>query len=261
MTLSDALFDWGVWGSRHASMFFLVPLVVSLAILRFGPLQFFVIISLSAAVFSSASRTSSAVVLMVLALAVAFLHKPALGKRLLLLGAGGATFLAFLTFSPNVQDRWINNPGDRAFVLTAPDSADKQAPGIFLNTSGRAKVWSALYVEALDTAPFLGNGAGFSGQFVKEAFGWPHPHNEYLRLLADHGVIGLLLLGLSTIFLLLFFLRQHKSLSAERFIGVGSVSAPVLLSVTALPLVSIGVLPASIAVGYAINNSRATLRA
>lgn len=68
-----------------------------------------------------------------------------------------------------------------------------------LNTSGRFYAWG-LYLEEAWKNPFAGAGGNASGDFGKynimDESQWLHPHNEYIRVFFDYGIIGLILLGI-----------------------------------------------------------------
>jgi O-antigen ligase len=63
--------------------------------------------------------------------------------------------------------------------------------GIAINVSGRDNVWSVVWQSAL-RSPWIGQGPG-SGDLVVLAQGFKvsQPHNEYLRILHDFGLVGL----------------------------------------------------------------------
>ena len=64
-----------------------------------------------------------------------------------------------------------------------------------LNTAGRRELWPALIREC-SASPVLGNGVGagtvFSDELTNEILG--HPHNEFIRVYCDTGLIGTALL-------------------------------------------------------------------
>ncbi len=71
--------------------------------------------------------------------------------------------------------------GDRALSLGP----------LVLNSEGRGNVWGQLLTEAAQTGVF-GGGIGHAQTFLANSgTGWEHPHNEFLRLYLDGGVVGL----------------------------------------------------------------------
>ena len=65
--------------------------------------------------------------------------------------------------------------------------------GVQINVSGRDDYWPVVWRSAL-TSPWIGQGAG-SAETALLGRGFPvtHPHNEYLRIFHDFGLLGLLL--------------------------------------------------------------------
>ncbi|MGH3430023.1 MAG: O-antigen ligase family protein, partial [Terriglobales bacterium] len=63
---------------------------------------------------------------------------------------------------------------------------------VTLNSEGRGELWATTWDSFL-TSPLIGHGAGNSDELITRIYGSVdgHPHNDYLRLLNDYGVIGL----------------------------------------------------------------------
>jgi O-antigen ligase len=67
--------------------------------------------------------------------------------------------------------------------------------GVNINAEGRTKVWSVLWSEAQDEI-LVGRGPGAaSARSVAMDPAFDHPHNDYLRIVYDFGLVGLGLLG------------------------------------------------------------------
>jgi len=63
-----------------------------------------------------------------------------------------------------------------------------------LETSGRAHIWAAL-AESIPEAPWFGHGANASESYVIALTGGiAHPHNDWLRIAYDYGLLGTALL-------------------------------------------------------------------
>lgn len=60
------------------------------------------------------------------------------------------------------------------------------------NSSGRLYNWSLYWYEIIES-PWFGHGANASQRFGLSVIGesWAHPHNEYIRILFDFGIVGL----------------------------------------------------------------------
>lgn len=249
----DAIFTLELLGSRHASMFLLIPLTLIIASYRNKLLQIIAVIVVLAGIFSSASRSTTAVAIALILLGGVILVDRSLGQRITLVATGALSFLGFLVANTRFQERFLQ-PGDQAVVVNLRGMSDE---GIVINTNGRAEVWRALVESAFQGSPLFGNGVGFAFSYVNEEFGWAHPHNEYIRIFADHGALGLVLFCASMFSLASFFGRHSEGSPGNRFIGLGSILSLALMSLTDLPLVALGtVLPAAIAIGQSINNLR-----
>ena len=69
----------------------------------------------------------------------------------------------------------------------------KSYNGVGIRLSGRNKLWGTTWTSA-QTSPIIGHGAGSSDALITNTFvNAGHPHNDYLRLLNDYGLVGLLL--------------------------------------------------------------------
>ncbi|MGQ0629520.1 MAG: O-antigen ligase family protein [Sporichthyaceae bacterium] len=131
------------------------------------------------AILLSLSRSATAVALgMVVALALVR-GRSVFSPRVLASGIGVATavYVSYQNYAP-FRNRF--QAGDGYEIL-----------GFTIGSSGRAQVWAAVISDIRDNAWF-GSGAGSSQDFVASTFGSiGHPHNDYLRLLQDFGVVGL----------------------------------------------------------------------
>ena len=70
-----------------------------------------------------------------------------------------------------------------------------QVGGISINVTGRDTLWAANWDYFLK-APVIGHGAGAADRLTSalpEHGGAAHPHNDYLRILVDYGIVGLVL--------------------------------------------------------------------
>jgi O-antigen ligase len=133
----------------------------------------------------SLSRTAFAVSLLLIVLSKVSLRFPLRrAVRVLpyaLLVVGGA-WLAWEEYAPF---RAMFVTGDNALAIG----------GFSLNTSGRYFMWSRL-LEAWRQSPLFGHGAGASMRYLAANYyfdGFRQPHNEYLRLAVDGGLVAVLL--------------------------------------------------------------------
>jgi O-antigen ligase len=113
--------------------------------------------------------------------------------------------------------------------------------GETLNTSGRIAIWLHIYQRGIQQ-PYLGHGPGSSATLVREFTqgAIPEPHNDYLRLFYDYGLVGLFL-WLWLIFRIVRTLRRGYKL-AERFGNLEAqrciVSALGVLAIVSLVMVT-----------------------
>jgi len=193
-------------------------------------------------VLISGSRTASVVVI-VLLITSPGLRLPKTGRWLL---AGSMIVLALLTsITPAFQQRWFQS-GEGAFwdMATLED----------LQTSGRGAVWPIVSDSCRDFV--LGEGAGASDSFAFEANqGFPEPHNEYLRIWCDTGVVGSILFSA---FLALVGIRALAGLRTSKRswshnAAAQMVVALLLLSLTDNPLTTAVpfMIPAALVFGWA----------
>jgi O-antigen ligase len=97
-----------------------------------------------------------------------------------------------------------------------------------INASGRTMVW-AIVLESWQNSPWLGQGPGSASPPLEERL--PdrgingHPHNDYLRVLHDYGVVGLALFALT---LLTLFHRLFRLWTQDHVLH--SPAAPTLLA-------------------------------
>lgn len=104
--------------------------------------------------------------------------------------------------------------------------------GVELNTSGRAILWS-LTTDFWQERPWLGHGPGASQDLMDLYFpGFiSHPHSEYLRILADTGIVGMALWGLGMLGLLVGGFRRLKrsTTPVDRAIHVAAILGTVIM--------------------------------
>jgi len=86
-----------------------------------------------------------------------------------------------ITYYTPMHDRFLG--GDAALTLG----------GIQLNTSGRIQLWQ-FTMDSASKSPIFGQGPGSAADLITARFpNIDHPHNDYLRIYHDFGLIGLLL--------------------------------------------------------------------
>jgi O-antigen ligase len=175
--VADGLGASGVYDARAFALAALVLLGVAVARGQSKVLPVLLLL----AVVLSLSRTAALMSILVLAvgLAVRSTSRGRALRVLVLLALGvGAAWFAFTRFAP-LRDRFEG--GDQAFSYG----------GAQFNVSGRADLWSFTLQDARHHWWF-GGGPGSADKAVVQHFlTVSHPHNDYLRVLHDFGVVGL----------------------------------------------------------------------
>jgi O-antigen ligase len=93
--------------------------------------------------------------------------------------AGAGTMALLLMFSPMMRERF--------FGL----DASMHVGGVAINASGRSEMWAMLLRDSVDSR-WCGKGVGSSSLLIDRFFpGLGHPHNDYIRVLYDYGIVGL----------------------------------------------------------------------
>ena len=196
-----------------------------------------------ATVVVSGSRMVSLIVLVLLVTAPG-LRLPKAGR--VLLAVSLVTLIGLASTTTAFQQRWFQSDegGTLLDLVTLED----------LQTSGRFEVWPVV-AEACGFTLF-GHGAGAADTFSSTASVYfPEPHNEYLRVWCDTGLIGSLLLWgfVASVALEAATALRHRSTRpwAHRA-ALQMVAALVLLAMTDNPLTtSIPFLvPAALALGW-----------
>lgn len=115
-----------------------------------------------------------------------------IGLRLLVrVGVMGTLAFAAMTQYPPLRDRFLVNDG-------------VSIGGVDIGTSGRDALWEVMIAEFESASQLTGAGAGRSEYVISHAFGYiTQPHNDYLRLAVDFGLVGLCL-WLAALLLFLF---------------------------------------------------------
>lgn len=151
--------------------------------------------------------------------------------------------LAIATYYPPIVSRFTE--GDNATV-----------GDISVNTSGRTELWQITYDSAL-RSPILGNGPGSAKVVIQKLFAIPgtdHPHNDYLRIFNDFGVVGVALFWGGLLFLLVRLWLRARALDEPRhWTAVMALLSVVLVGITDNIIVyQFIMLPVGILIGIAL---------
>ncbi|MGP0029276.1 MAG: O-antigen ligase family protein [Acidimicrobiales bacterium] len=161
-------------------------------------------------VLLSLSRTATVAVICVLTIGYAMTSpkKPKIYKVVIGLIVGLGSVALLVDYWPPLRDRFSG--GDNGHLL-----------GVSINTEGRARAWSLLWHSATGswTHFLFGQGVGSATTFTKTYVGpaFPQPHNDYLRLLFDEGIVGFCLFVGAMLWLLIRAYRgaRRRDLSVD----------------------------------------------
>ncbi|ARA93312.1 hypothetical protein AWN76_009150 [Rhodothermaceae bacterium RA] len=119
-----------------------------------------------------------------------------------------------------------------------------QLAGFAINTSGRITLWTYTFQSFLES-PWFGKGLGSSTDALREVShlvsSQEHPHNDYLRIMHDLGLLGmgLWLIAFGALFSVLFKAwRRVRFDSSKIFESEMHLTAVLALLVTALSMVT-----------------------
>jgi O-antigen ligase len=162
-----------------------------------------------------------------------------------------ALLWAGVRFIPPLHDRFFPSHGDLV-----------QFGGYTFSATGRTELWSLTWHQ-FEQSPWVGHGAGESEEFLTALGGASHPHNDYLRLLNDYGIVGTALWTLGIVLIVKGLYRDWLRCDAKGDPRAGtelwallSVGAFLASMITANPLVYMHVQgPLGLIVGVALATS------
>jgi len=179
-----------VGAARGVPLYLLIVLSLALAEWRYGLLKkrgrFFSLVSLGIIFFSLARMAS------ILGLFLIPFYKVNPRRKWQIMGS---VFLAvILIYTMVAHIPWLK----RRFFFTEDWSFSMKSITTALNTSGRNIIWPIVWASAIQQ-PLIGHGLGKARLLVGELFGYQlgfkayYPHNEYLHVFHDLGMVGLVL--------------------------------------------------------------------
>ena len=182
-----------VVGNRSFALFALLVVAWGASGWRYGA-KFGRILALlgSLLILLSLSRTAFAAALVIVCLTW-FNSRSVAGWSRLITTVGGAAAVAYLA----VQH--VRPLHDRIYT----GDVRSVGGGIAINLAGRSKIWATTWHSYL-TSPIFGHGSGTADSLISRTYGSEagHPHNDYLRLLHDYGLVGMSLWALGYAWLL-----------------------------------------------------------
>lgn len=121
--------------------------------------------------------------------------------------AAGAMFIGVILFVPSVNEKFF---GEDAGTVTGEDIVQGNALSLDnIEMSGREYTWERAKVACYYGNELFGSGLGESGYFIKYSMSDNKDevsgkmHNDYLELLCDSGLVGIILLAIFYVVLIL----------------------------------------------------------
>ena len=195
-----------VVGSRSYALVGVVAVAWGAAHARFGDRRLGVLAAASwLLILLSLSRLAFAAALVILVVASLDLRSPGRFVRSAIV-IGSVSAIAFYT---------ITSFGPMAARFAQGD-VQSVGGGLAINVEGRSSLWDLTWHSYLES-PFVGKGAGSAEQVIGASLGEiNHPHNDYLRILHDFGLIGLALFAASVVGLLVHSGRSLRGVASDR---------------------------------------------
>jgi O-antigen ligase len=132
-------------------------------------------------------------------------------------------------FLPGVAERLTEGMGSDAGQVGA--EVDDYAV-----TSGRTMIWPYV-IDKIEESPIIGHGrlamtrTGVSTFLLEElGEGFPHPHNAYLEMLLDNGVVGFLLVMPFYGLIVWYSIRLFRDSRNPMFVAIGGISCSLVLA-------------------------------
>lgn len=119
-------------------------------------------------------------------------------KSIPFIGATTIGFIAIILLVPKVNNKMF---GDKASQIEAKDIIANNALSLDnIQTSGRSFLWELALKKYYEPSPLIGSGVGSTTHYIKERArklqAIPLLHNDYVQILCDTGLVGIILFSL-----------------------------------------------------------------
>ncbi|MFT7304764.1 MAG: O-antigen ligase [Candidatus Azotimanducaceae bacterium] len=164
----------------------------------------------------------------------------------ILLIIGPLAAIALVALVPAVQERifegFDESSHENANLKSGANTIDSEGRDLYAITSGRVLVWPEA-VESIKKAPWIGYGtkgmlSSYTSQLVMEKHGagvlFRHPHNAYLELLLDTGLLG----AIPIFLLFVLLLKDSFFLFAANKTKIQMVSGGICFSLVLTQLIA-----------------------
>jgi O-antigen ligase len=201
LVAAQSLLGVEIYGPRSAALVLVVLIGITLALPKRTWLDWALPFFLFAACALTLSRTALFVSAILLPLSLVFTARRN-GLFKVVFAAIPIYYIMYVlvtSWAP-LRDRFMK--GDAAYSVG----------GFNLNTSGRTVLWE-MTVDSWQEAPLTGKGPGSASALISAKFdNISHPHNDYLRILHDFGLIGFLPFVAGLLMLLWMVGRRARTL-------------------------------------------------
>jgi O-antigen ligase len=196
----------GIVGPRSYALVGVVAVAWGAAHARFGDRRLGLLAAASwLLILLSLSRLAFAAALVILVVASLDLRSPGRFVRsAVVIGSVSAVaFYAITSFGPMA-------------ARFAEGDVQSVGGGLAINVEGRSSLWDLTW-RSYRESPIVGKGVGSAEQVIGASLGEiNHPHNDYLRILHDFGLIGLVLFAASVVGLLVHSGRSLRAVPGDR---------------------------------------------
>lgn len=245
--------DSGLISARSAATTMVIPLICATVLRLYCRRSIWPLAVMLPAILLSLSRAQTAECLVILVIAFALGARTWVGTALRLAGATcvGIGGLIYAYFEVDAfRQRFVTGDG---FAIG----------GFTIGSSGRNNLWSVTFDHWLQS-PWLGHGAGASEVLIRETYPpVAHPHNDYLRLLHDFGVVGFLLwiAGMATLVTVILLRLRREADSKVKAIHVAALLGTLYLTMDMVLNNPVTVLPVMLPLGVLLGMSLGLLAA
>ena len=141
--------------------------------------------------------------------------------------AVGILFVCVILFVPSFNEKFF---GKEAGTITATDIVQGDALSMDnIQTSGREFLWDLAMDKFYEPSPIVGSGLGTITHFIKERAKREHTiallHSDYVQILCDTGIIGIILIAVFYLCIICKVLRYTWDRKVNIWIKISGIMA------------------------------------
>ncbi|WP_158539893.1 O-antigen ligase family protein [Williamsia limnetica] len=223
VTAAQSITGVDVYGPRSAALVLVVCIAVTLARPKVSLFDWVLPLLLFVSCALTLSRTALFVAAILFPISLLFTAGRNGLVKLVAVAVPVYTIMYFLVtnWAP-LRNRFTE--GDSAYAVG----------GIDLNTSGRAVLWR-MTIDSWRESPLFGQGAGSASAMISSRFSnkISHPHNDYLRILHDFGIVGFIPFVIALVWLVALVTKRARTLRHPIHRGAAlAIIAVVIIALT-----------------------------